>query len=445
MVSNKFLLTCTIVTATVCVLGGGTAVGASLFRDNRRIVFDAKANKLYDGTADGCPATKGGTASSRGGAEYAFAYKGLANSSDAWQSIKKDGYVANIDRLPGIESLTISSTYLYSGFKIYWDAAPLSFSSGVPSSSHSAVCRGQYLTFDFHGDRPNYFCLIAGGSFDIEKMELTFSGANDRASLNIDYNSDYGSVTGAGIHGIGESFDLVATANEGCRFVGWYAEGELLSEAATYRFTMPECDEHYDIEARFAANQYEVSVVSSDISKGTVSGAGTYDYGAPVTLVAKPAEGYGFRGWYKGGSLVSMDNPYTFPMPAEKLDFIGLFSENDYRVSVTCDSSKGSVIGGGIYQYKQPVTLRAIPKENHAFDGWYDESGVLLSEESNYSFEMPFNDLVIEARFVPTVIYKGSYPQTRVTDSSLTYALNAAAIPFPTQGTETLGKWESYN
>lgn len=59
---------------------------------------------------------------------------------------------------------------------------------------------------------------------------------------------------------------------------------------------------------------------------GTVSGAGTYDVGASVTLTATPASGYTFRAWIKNGTsqIVSTSNPYTFNAETQ-LDLIAQF------------------------------------------------------------------------------------------------------------------------
>lgn len=59
---------------------------------------------------------------------------------------------------------------------------------------------------------------------------------------------------------------------------------------------------------------------------GTVTGGGTYEIGASVTLTATPASGYTFRAWLKNGTnqVVSTSNPYTFEA-ATQLDLIAAF------------------------------------------------------------------------------------------------------------------------
>ncbi|MCF0113210.1 MAG: InlB B-repeat-containing protein, partial [Bacilli bacterium] len=368
------------------------------------INFTAAENKLYEGARvlAGCEAGENAAVTERG-TPIGFAYKGLVNPSGQWQAIRQNGYIANTDKIGGMSALTIKQkTASSADLKVYWSDVPLTFDDGIPTSTHyqsfSGIADLEFVC-DFDGYRPNYFSVVGvGTSSSIESMSLSFSCQNQYPTLNIAHDEAYGSVTGAGIHKIGESFDLVATANEGRRFVGWYAGSVLLSEDAAFRFTMPECIDHYDIEARYALDQFDMVATSNDATKGTVTGSGPYDYGETVTLAASPEDGYGFRGWYKNGSLVSTDNPYAFPMPAGSLNLVGQFSENDYEVTLSCDSSKGSVSGAGTYRYKQSVTLSASPKEGYSFAGWY-EGETQISPDAQFAFAIPSHDLSYEARF----------------------------------------------
>lgn len=59
---------------------------------------------------------------------------------------------------------------------------------------------------------------------------------------------------------------------------------------------------------------------------GTVTGGGTYEIGASVTLTATAASGYTFRAWLRNGTnqVVSTSNPYTFDA-ATQLDLVAAF------------------------------------------------------------------------------------------------------------------------
>lgn len=58
--------------------------------------------------------------------------------------------------------------------------------------------------------------------------------------------------------------------------------------------------------------QYNVSASVDPVDSGSVTGAGTYNDGASCTLVATPASGKVFQGWYNGAQLVSSLASYTF-------------------------------------------------------------------------------------------------------------------------------------
>lgn len=46
------------------------------------------------------------------------------------------------------------------------------------------------------------------------------------AIVKIEYNSDYGNVSGSGEYEIREKVELIATQKEGYEFVGWMEDGE---------------------------------------------------------------------------------------------------------------------------------------------------------------------------------------------------------------------------
>ena len=58
--------------------------------------------------------------------------------------------------------------------------------------------------------------------------------------------------------------------------------------------------------------QYNISASVDPAGAGSVSGAGTYNDGATCNLVATPASGKVFQGWYNGAQLVSSIATYTF-------------------------------------------------------------------------------------------------------------------------------------
>ncbi|MDP2949552.1 MAG: MBG domain-containing protein [Chloroflexota bacterium] len=127
--------------------------------------------------------------------------------------------------------------------------------------------------------------------------------------------SEGGTVSGDGTYEEGTSVTVVATANTGYSFVNW-TEGETaVSTDASYTFTA-EADR--TLVANFVLKQYTVSVSAAPAAGGTVTGGGTFNHGASVTVVATANTGYSFVNWTEGETAVSTDASYTFTAEADR-------------------------------------------------------------------------------------------------------------------------------
>ena len=116
-------------------------------------------------------------------------------------------------------------------------------------------------------------------------------------------DANMGTVTGGGTYYEGETVTLTATPKTGYRFVNWSNS----STDAKLTFT---ASENLDLTANFEICTYTLTSFSNDETKGTVSGAGTYNYGATATLTATPTDGYKLLYW----SDRSTENPRTITL-----------------------------------------------------------------------------------------------------------------------------------
>ena len=116
-----------------------------------------------------------------------------------------------------------------------------------------------------------------------------------------------GTVTGAGTFEEEETIQLLATANAGYIFEGWYnMSGVKVSSEALYSCVL---EANVKLVANWVIDPVisetptpadEVKVTLSNLNgvAGMVSGGNTYDQGANVTITATANEGYTFVGWY---------------------------------------------------------------------------------------------------------------------------------------------------
>lgn len=79
---------------------------------------------------------------------------------------------------------------------------------------------------------------------------------------------------------------------EGYTFAGWFQKD---AETA-YDFSAA-VNEDLELYGKWTINKYKIAVAANDSKMGSVKGAGTYEYGTEVELVATAAEGYKFSNW----------------------------------------------------------------------------------------------------------------------------------------------------
>lgn len=98
-----------------------------------------------------------------------------------------------------------------------------------------------------------------------------------------------------------EEIEILATANEGYMFIRW-------SDGSTDNPRVLELTKNSIIMAEFAPRPTYTIDVLFEKDYGNVKGAGTYQHGDTIVLVATANEGYEFKQW----SNEVIDNPYSF-------------------------------------------------------------------------------------------------------------------------------------
>lgn len=135
---------------------------------------------------------------------------------------------------------------------------------------------------------------------------------------------------------------------------------------------------------------YSVSLSKGDEVK-SVSGAGTYCYGARVIIDAKTEDAYSWFGWIDlaDDSVVSNQYRYTFEMPTKNVSLEA--SANNEMFVITLDANGGycgtsqMVVSYGEYFSER---LPSAYRNGYQFGGWsYEQDGDPIDQSMTYELE----------------------------------------------------------
>ena len=137
----------------------------------------------------------------------------------------------------------------------------------------------------------------------------------------------------------------------------------------------------------FVYNHFEINVSADPSTAGTVTGAGTYDRDAAVSLTASANYGYSFTNWTKESVQVSTSATYGFTATMATMgDYVAHFAPIPYTITATANpTAGGTVSGGGAHDYGTNVTLTATPASGYHFVNW-TKDGTVVSTNASYSF-----------------------------------------------------------
>ena len=133
-----------------------------------------------------------------------------------------------------------------------------------------------------------------------------------------------GTVNGAGTYNYGSSCTLIATPASGYSFVRWTKNGSQVSTNPSYSFTVTGNASYVAI---FSLNSFTITASASPSTGGSVSGAGSYNYGSTCTLIATPATGYSFVRWTKNGNQVSTNPSFSFTVTGNA-SYVAVFEQS---------------------------------------------------------------------------------------------------------------------
>ena len=224
----------------------------------------------------------------------------------------------------------------------------------------------------------------ANGTAKGNAATLNVSPVSDTAlTANFTYNqytvtglsasATMGTVEGTATVNYLTDVTLTATANYGYHFTGW-------SNGATTESITIQATKDTTVTALFDYNQYTVTGLSADETKGTVSGTATVNYLTDVVLTATAATGYHFVQWNDGNT----DNPRTVSA-TEDMSFTATFAINLYNITLAYNAERGAVTNddasdatvaaGYVFEsveHGSTLHLTADVFEGSRFAGWSD-------------------------------------------------------------------------
>ncbi len=330
------------------------------------------------------------------GTPAATTYTGSVNYNATYSVASPDitGYTADqpvVTGTMGTESVTVDVTYNINSYEVTATASPIAGGTVVGGGSYDygstamlTATAAEGYTFVNWTENGTEVSTNVTYSFTVTEAKTLVANfsLNSYEVTAVANPTAGGTITGAGTYDHGTTATLTATANDGYTFVNWTENGTEVSTSVTYSFTVTEAK---TLVANFSLNSYEVAAVANPSAGGTITGAGTFDYGTTATLTATVSEGYTFVNWTENGEVVSNSTIYSFTVTSNR-DLVANFEVNTYEITATANPTNGgTVTGAGTYDHGTTVTLTATAAEGYHFVNWTKE-GTEVSTSASYSF-----------------------------------------------------------
>ena len=193
---------------------------------------------------------------------------------------------------------------------------------------------------------------------------VAYFAPNQYAVYGVPNYPDRGYVLGNDTVDYLDTVVLTAVANHGYMFDHW-------SDGAYENPHSFVANGNRTITAYFVPAQFTLSVISSDLNMGTVSGGGNFNYQSTRTIRAIANTGYHFTHWNDG----DVNNNRTITL-TQDTTFTAYFAPNQYTLTLqSADESLGIVTGGGEYVYHDTITISATAIAPHYhFERWSDNN-----------------------------------------------------------------------
>ena len=206
-----------------------------------------------------------------------------------------------------------------------------------------------------------------------------------------------GTTSGGGAYPLNASATVSATTAPGYKFSKWTENGNVVSTAGNYTFTVTG---NHDLVAKFKP-VYVINVVTEPADGGETEVDAVYEMGELAKLKAVPADGYSFVNWTQNGVPVSTELLFSFNVTGNR-DLVANFAEG-HRIDVAAvPKNAGNASGGGVHPDGSPVTLTAEARFGYLFTNWTEVQGpdqIVVSAEPTLIFPAATN-VIYQANFI---------------------------------------------
>ena len=201
-------------------------------------------------------------------------------------------------------------------------------------------------------------------------------------SENIDAG---GVVQGAGLKEYGSEVTITAQTKAGYSFLGWYSDGNLVSNATTHSFEMP----NYPISyvAKWKANTYTITL---NVNGGTalLEPAQDVTFDSSFSIPTTSRVGYTFAGWYTGANGTERQitdnagNSVDVWDIANDTTVYAKWNVINYKINYVLNGGENHTTNPSTYNIEDDdIALKYPTKKGYTFNGWVI-SGATTAEKT---------------------------------------------------------------
>ncbi|MFY9151908.1 MAG: ice-binding family protein [Prolixibacteraceae bacterium] len=130
----------------------------------------------------------------------------------------------------------------------------------------------------------------------------------------------------------------------------------------------------------------QINLSSNPLAGGTNAGAGTFNQGSTVTVIATPGAGYSFVNWTENGIVVSTNSSYEYVLDGNR-NLVANYTLQFVVSATSIPALGGTTTGSGSFASGTSVTVTATPAPGYSFVNW-TENGTIKSTDASYLFPL---------------------------------------------------------